>query len=351
MKTSSTHTRRLGAISTKSSLALAVVAALLGGATLGASATPASALATVAHPTVLSRGDVVMGALPVNQPMHVVIALKLRNKDALDAFVSTTMKNQAKGVHTPSMTSEQVLANHAPTQQQAQTVANYLNNMGFTNVRIAENRMLVTADGTAATAAKAFLTSFRQVRTHDGRIAFANSAEVRVPASLQGVVQSVLGLQNVHQLHTFATAPKKLPAQAQTAAAARTTGSVHPMFTNYYFPEEFSTVYAANSSAPSSNVIVGIISEGDVSSSISDLNHYTDGIGFARVTTNILSTNGTIPASSDTSGQVEWNLDSQSIVGSAGTATSSASMRARPAASDSVAASGSSGRSSTSVLP
>jgi hypothetical protein len=120
----------------RKSLALAVVLALCGTATLNASAatSSASAFTTVAHTTQLRQGDTVIGALPMTQPMHVVVALKLRNKAALDAFIANNAKNQSGGKPAQLMTSEQVLANHAPTQQQAQAVASYLTSMGFSNV-------------------------------------------------------------------------------------------------------------------------------------------------------------------------------------------------------------------------
>jgi xanthomonalisin len=56
--------------------------------------------------------------------------------------------------------------------------------MGFSNVSIAPNRMLVSADGTAATARNAFMPSFAQIKARDGRIAFANNDDVRISASL-----------------------------------------------------------------------------------------------------------------------------------------------------------------------
>jgi len=170
----------------RKSLALAVVLALCGAAELNAAATTAGAnpFATVAHTTQLRQGDTVIGALPMSQPMHVVVALKLRNKEALDAFIANNAKNQSGGKSAQLMTSDQFLATHAPTRAQAQAVASYLTSMGFSNVSIAPNRMLVSADGTAATARNAFMPSFAQIKARDGRIAFANNDDVRISASL-----------------------------------------------------------------------------------------------------------------------------------------------------------------------
>jgi len=288
----------------KTSLTLAVVAALGGVLTLNANAaiSGANAPATVAHSTVLANGDAVVGALPMTHPIHVVVALKPRDRAGLDAFIANNAKNQAKGMKAQLMTPAQFLANHAPTQAQAQTVANYLTNMGYKNVVIAPNRLLVSADGTAMTARNAFMTTFAQVRKADGRIAFANTDEVRIPAALSGTVQAVLGLQTVHQAHTFA---KRLVPN----------GGAHTLSITGHFPTEFPSIYGAGGAAVASGVSVAIITEGDLTQTLADLNTFTTNHSLPAVTTSIVNTNGT---SSDTSGTGEWDLDSQDIVGMAG---------------------------------
>jgi subtilase family serine protease len=261
----------------------------------------AGAFATVAHPTELRQGDSVIGALPMNQPIHVVVALKLRDRDLLEAFVANNAKMQANHLAPSVMTPGQLMASHAPTLLQAQTVANYLTNRGFTNVVIAPNRLLVSADGTAATAQDAFMTSIAQVRTHDGRIAFANTDDVRIPASLQDCILSVIGMQTVHQAHTFAR--RVAPASSHTHAI------------NGHVPTEFSAIYGGTGVTTASNVVVGVLTEGNLTQTISDLNTFTTNQGLSPVTTQTVNTHGT---SNDTAGTVEWDLDSQDIVGMAG---------------------------------
>jgi subtilase family serine protease len=288
----------------KASLTLAVVAALGCALTLdaGAAITDANVPATVGHGTVLGGGDSVVGTLPMTHPIHVEVALKLRDREGLDAFIENNAKVQAKGMAAHLMTPAQFLANHAPTPVQAQTVANYLTNMGFRNVVIAPNRLLVSADGTAATARNAFLTTFAQIRKPDGRIAFANTTEVRIPQALAGTVLAVLGLQTVHQAHTFA---KRL---------APSSG-LHTLAITGHFPTEFPSIYGVGSAPVASDIGVGIITEGDLTATLSDLNTFTTNHGLPAVTTEVVDTNGT---STDASGTGEWDLDSQDIVGMAG---------------------------------
>ena len=275
------------------------MAALCGGSAMAASS--ANTLVTVAQTTTLRQGDAVTGAVPASQPIHIEVALKLRNRDVLDGFNASNAKNQAQGMAAHPMSRDQFLANHAPTQVQAQTVANYLASMGYRNIVIAPNRMLVSADGTAATASKAFLTSMAQVKTHDGRIAYANTNEVRIPAALKDHILAVTGLQTVHIAHTF--------------ARRSVSSGTHTNAIMGHNPVEFSSIYGATGVQTAAGVTVGIFTNGDVSASITDLNTFTTNNSLAPVSTQIVKTNG---GGSDTAGTIEWDLDSQDIVGMGG---------------------------------
>jgi subtilase family serine protease len=267
---------------------------------LSASLAPQLALAGVqpgnglaAAATMLRTGDVVTGALPASHPIHVVVALKLRNPDQLKQFVADVNSKTARGLVAQVMSHSQLMTNHAPTTSQADRVAAFLRQNGFTNIVIAPNRMQVSADGTTATAQSAFLVSFAQVHTRDGRNAYANTNDVHVPASLQDAVLSVIGLQDVHRPHLALTT------QAITG----------------HNPTEFSSIYGGNGVATAAGVTVGIITQGSIAQTITDLNTFTSNNGLATVTTQTVNTNGT---GSDTSGVGEWNLDSQDIVGMGG---------------------------------
>ncbi|MBS0575810.1 MAG: PKD domain-containing protein [Proteobacteria bacterium] len=295
----------------KSSIALAIVAAMSMGGAMAATAN--TSVLSVAKPVSLRHGDAVMGALPASQPMQVVVVLKVRDAAGLEAFNKASAKNP--GAVKP-MTAASFMANHAPSQVQAQTVANYLSKAGFTNVQISANRMLVTASGNAATAGKAFMTTFAQVKTHDGRIAYANTSDVRIPGLLGGSVLSVLGMQNVHQGHVTIARPK---------------GTPHRMAITGHNPLDFSPIYGGTGVQTAAGVPVGIFTNGDVSSSITDLNTFTNANGLAAVTTSVVKTNG---GGTDTSGQVEWDLDSQDIVGAGGGQVGSITFYTAPTLSD-----------------
>jgi xanthomonalisin len=259
----------------------------------------ADAQVTLAHAPRLQQGESVVGPLAASQPMHIEVALKLRNQAQLHSFL--------QAAHSPSlliaqrtMSGQQFVADHSPTQDQANAVADYLRRAGFSNVRIAPNRLLVSADGTADVATAAFGTPFAKVRDRHGRAAYMNTGDVRVPAALQGTVLSVIGLQDVHRPHTF--------------VKLRSSG-LSPQSVTGHNPIDFSAIYGGAGVQNAAGVTVGIITQGKITQTITDLNTFTSNNGLPAVTTQTINTNGT---SSDTSGVVEWNLDSQDIVGAAG---------------------------------
>lgn len=274
---------------------LAAAISMAGAATVCAAA-PASqsvnSFATVRHATQLRAGDQVVGVLSQSQQMHVAVSLKLRNKAQLDAFIANP--------HHANLTPAQFNALYAPTKAQAQAVANFLKKAGFANVAIEPNRQLVTATGRADTTAAAFHTSFVKVHTHDGRNAFATSSDVKIPASLQGTVLEVLGLQNVHTFHVLT--PVHTNASGGTASG--------------HNPTDFATIYNAGSTATGSTINVGVITAGSMTNVKSDFSKFlSQNPSLGNIPLNVVTVDG---GGTSTSGDGEWDLDTQDIAGISG---------------------------------
>jgi hypothetical protein len=248
------------------------------------------------HPAVaLHDGEKLVGPLSVSQPMHVVVALRLRNEQQLDQYI-------AKPGFRP-LTSGQFRMLYAPTKPQAQAVADYLTKAGFTNVKIGEGNAYVQADGRADTAQAAFHTSFVQVKGRDGRDTFANSSAVQVPASLQGVVHAVLGLQTVHSLHAMAHRYDPIAAHAMAMQAeAEGTEVGHQ-------PSDFPAIYGASGMPSVTSVPVGSISAGPMAHVLSDLASVDPG-----VTVTLRGDTSVGNGSGSNSNDIEWDLDSQTII-------------------------------------
>jgi xanthomonalisin len=283
-----------------SGLALSILATLCaGGFGTAAGAVNVSAspmLKPVATATALRHGDAVVGTLSATHSVHVEVALKLRNRQQLDTFNHAIMVPNAVMAR-QTLTQEEISANHLPTENDAQRVVNFLVGAGFSNVQVAPNRMLVSADAPAAVAQSAFNTQLVQVFTHDGRDAFANNSPVQIPVELDDVVLSVIGLQSVHQAHTMLRY------------------AVNPQAITGHNPTEFSSIYGGSGQPTAAGVTVGIITQGSLTNVKNDLNTFTANNGLATVTTQTVQTGST---STDTSGDGEWDLDSQDIVGMGG---------------------------------
>ncbi|MCQ0029950.1 peptidase S53 [Burkholderia glumae] len=258
-----------------------------------ASLTQAAGATRATQPIPLANGAAV----------HVTVGLKLRNEAQLDQFLAKLQQGSA-GTLTPQQFAER----YGPTQQQADAVAQYLRASGFTNVQIAPNRLFVTADGTAGTVKQGFNTTLEQFTTGTGRRVFANAEDAQVPSALGNVVDTVLGLQNVVVAHTFHhVLPVGEAAPARAAAAGTATG---------HNPVQFSSIYDAGSTPTAANTTVGIITYGNQAQTVSDLNTFASRNGLAPVSSSIVNTGGS--GRTYSSGDIEWQLDSQSIVGAAG---------------------------------
>lgn len=236
------------------------------------------------------------GEVAAGQSVHIAVALKVRNKAQLDTLTQSILQGGSKHY----LSKAEFLDRFSPTEAQAQTVVKHLQANGFRNIKVAPNRLLITADGSAATVKAGFQTSLHRYNIN-GRQAFANVANAQVPSQLADIVLAVHGLQNVHQFHTALRHPT--PQAFKTASVSG------------HSPTDFPSIYNANSLPPASNTTVGIIAEGDLTQTLSDLQDFASSAGYGTVATSVINS-GT--PTSDTSGTEEWNLDSQDILAAAG---------------------------------
>ncbi|MFJ2990316.1 protease pro-enzyme activation domain-containing protein [Collimonas sp. NPDC087041] len=253
--------------------------------------------------------------LAQGEQVHVTLSLNLRNEAKLDKFL--------QDLHTPGTASygkflkpAQFAALYAPTEKDVAAVVAHLSKSGFVNIRISPNRQLVFADGTAATVQTAFRTSLKRFQ-QDGRNVFANTDAAQVPAALGNIVGSVLGLQNVAVAQTHHRWIPNTEGSVALQAKAKAKPSATPVATPHS-PAQFPSIYNAGSTPTASNTTVAIISEGNIDPTITDLGTFTSANGFATVNTSVVQTGPAGSDYSDTSGQVEWNLDSQTITGTSG---------------------------------
>lgn len=280
------------------------------GAALGMAAMPAMAaaggnawVATATHAHRLAATASVNDLAEPSMPIHISVALKLQDRAVLDAFIADA-HNPHSAMFGAKLQPKDVVANFAPSTAQVQAVVDYLGHAGFTNITVAPNRLLVSADGTAASAQTAFGTRLIHAHDNQGRPAYANIDDAKVPAALSGTVLSVLGLQTVSHAHTM------IRTAGRPGSGGGTTGTI-----TGHNPTAFASIYNAGSTPTAATVKVGIISDGDMTQPLKDLASFTSKNGLPAVNTQVVVAG---PAGTDTSGTAEWDLDSQDIVGMSG---------------------------------
>lgn len=295
----------------KSSLCLAlgiVFSVTVSVPALAASSHAKAWAATATHAHSLAAGNTIRGPVSPDMPVHVVLALKVRNQAQLDKLVAADRAHP--GAFAP-LSHKDAVAQFSPGQDQVDDVVNYLRNAGFHNIKVSDNRLLVSADGDAVSAQAAFHTPLVAVTTAHGRNAFANTRAAKVPAELADTVLSVLGLQTVARPHTMLQVrPMGNGHGGRPGGGGGATGVV-----TGHNPLEFPSIYNVGSTPTASSITVGIISAGDMSQTLTDLHTFTSNNGLPDVNTQVVypGTPGT-----DTSGTAEWDLDSQDIVAMSG---------------------------------
>jgi pseudomonalisin len=230
-----------------------------------------------------------LAAAPSSTPLRLTLGLAPRDRAGLDALIRR-QATPGSADYGRYLTPAQFTAQFAATQATATAVANYLTSQGMTGVTVAPNRLQVTADATVAQAQQAFHTTIAQFR-QGGRTVLANTTDALVPANLAGAVTGVLGLSSLG----FSTAP---------------TPSVPNL--NGFYHKQLGTVYHVGSTTPGTGMTLAVIAEGNLTQTVKDLRTAESKQGLRQVPVSLVHTG---PASSDTSGADEWDLDTQSSTG------------------------------------
>jgi subtilase family serine protease len=196
-----------------------------------------------------------------------------------------------------------------PTSSQVQSVESYLTQNGFTSVQAEPNNLLVSGQATVANVEKAFNTTLHSFN-QNGATVFANTTPALVPSSLSGTAIAVLGLSNAP---AAAVGPKKV---GPNTPCDLTTPGTNTCVRFTYNPQTYWQTYDVGSVPQAKNVSIAVMAEGNVSGVISDLRAEENANGLPQVP---YSTVQVGLASPDTSGLDEWDLDTQSSSGIAGT--------------------------------
>ena len=246
----------------------------------------------IALSQLVSAGDI--GQAPVSTPLTVRMGLLIQNKQGLNQYIKN-ITTRGNALYGQRLTPAQFKAAYAPSNEQVQQVVSFLEGAGFSNIQVTPNNLIVSADGTIAAASAAFHTSFESYNQF-GNVVFGNVSAPQIPASLGSIVGAVLGLNTIGQMKP-------------------TIGVSVPEYAVSYEPKDFLQIYDGEAAQPASNVSIAIIAEGNLTQVTQDLRTAEQLFGTVPVPYTIVQVG---PPSTDTSGEDEFDLDSQYSTGMAG---------------------------------
>ena len=271
--------------------------AFLAATALGASAAQASttAWAPTATRAVPTNSQISSsGPLAGSTPMTIQVVLGLRDQAQLrhDIADGTTVSKAA------------FASQFGPTAAQVSAVKQYLSSEGLTPTAVTPSDLIVTATGPASAVQSAFDTQLDNVVAH-GQKGYANLTPAQVPSNLSSTIVSVLGLNNVFAMSPVTTKATNPP------SSCTLPGVGYPCS---YNPQGLQQAYDATGTPTGSKTTEAIFAEGDLTQVVKDLRTEENANGLPQVPVTIDHTG---IASSDTSGEDEWDLDTQYSTGMA----------------------------------
>lgn len=274
-----------------------------------------------------------LGPVPPGTTMHVSVGLAMPNMSGAEAAAKALYTKGSPTYH-HFLTPAQFTNTWGPSAATASAVASYLQSAGLSSVTIEPNRMLVTATGNAAAVEQAFNTSLHSFKGN-GTAWYANVSVAQVPAAFGSSVIGVLGLNNVVMNQTaIHKSPRRIQAHVRkhpsrgagiirrshkfANAATLCNGiSVNGICElNTYSLNALRLAYDDQNSATGANANIAVFTGGALGTVVNDLRLMEADQGYAQVPVNVVHLGSS--QSTDTSGDDEWDLDTQSSSGMAG---------------------------------
>jgi kumamolisin len=136
-----------------------------------------------------------LGRAPATERHRVVVALDLRNRAALEAFLAD-VQNPTSPRYQHFMTQDEFDSLHAPTAAQEAAVVDHLRRGGLKITQRFPNRLLVGAAGSVAALERTLGVEIHAVKL-DGKRHFAATSEPSFPAGIADAVVGVIGLDDL----------------------------------------------------------------------------------------------------------------------------------------------------------
>jgi subtilase family serine protease len=286
-------------------LVLTSACGLLALPALGAAAVPGTAAWRVAGARELG--------LVRSHPMTFTLVLAPRNEAALQQFVASRHA---------ALTPAAFTARYGPSTATVRAVRSWARTHRLRVSSVSANRLVVRLSGRSAAVARALQTHFATFSSSRSGRFTQITATARLPRAFAARVSAILGLSSLSRLATPKPASRTIAAVKALRRARLTLPTptlpatpTLPSSISYpsqYGPQDFWSMYDAPASQTGSGQDLAIITEGDVSQPKQDLATFESKFGLPAVTWNQINV-GT--PTTDTSGDDEWDLDSQYSTG------------------------------------
>jgi hypothetical protein len=197
-------------------LSAAVAFLATAGSVQAAPALPAPALTSGAMVAVSPAakappGVTRIGAEPASTRLRLDVILQPRDPAALTSY-ATEVATPGSAVYHDYLPKGAFASVFGPTTTAISTVRASLTALGLKPGKISANHLSFPVTATAAAIERAFHTTLGTYRLAGGRVGFANTSAIRLPASVAPYVQAVAGLNTLAQMRPLLAKPSKVPA-------------------------------------------------------------------------------------------------------------------------------------------
>lgn len=250
------------------------------------------------------RGAHNLGAMR-SRTMTITFALAPRNGRQLRRLVSS---------HHSPLSRAQFASRFGPSKQVVKRIRTWARANRLSVGSVSPNRLVVRLSGSSTSIARALHTSFQLFSAPTSGTFFQITRQARLPMAFARNVAAVLGLSSLPRVVVPHPAQQTSSGLSAVLATATKLG-LNPAALSYpasYGPKDFWSMYDAPSTATGTGQQLAIITEGNLSQPKQDLVTFEQKYGLPAVTWNQINV-GT--PTNDTSGDDEWDLDSQYSTG------------------------------------
>jgi pseudomonalisin len=296
---------RLRTLSIGAAVSATAVFAALGVAPAARAAAPPAVTITGAGAVPGLAPLIVSGAHdagPATGTVHVVLTMAFRNATALKSLVA------AGG---GDLTAAQFASQFGPDPAAVAAVTGWATAAGLTVDAVAPNRLLVDVSGTAAQVGAAFGTALDEFSTPTLSY-FSPTTTAALPAALAGTVVSVLGLSNLGRATVGPAVKTSSSVSSVGSLLGQAVPAAGPAVGESYGPQQFWSFYDAPAAYTGAGQTMAVLAEGDLSTVITDLRQFETLYGLPEAPVTVKTVDG---GSTDTSGQDEFDLDTQYSTG------------------------------------